>query len=142
LGSNVSYNVKKITENGYLHQEWSSHDRRSVRVKLTENGLEQNCALETIFQRHSDEVVVNLGPEILAQINEILRGIEGFWLQQPGFGFHASEFSASRPPLKPIHTTKPHHTAWPCLRCLFLGEYVFSGLNLGSAVRRGSTRAA
>ena len=95
LGSNVSYNVKKITENGYLHHEWSSHDRRSVRVKLTEKGLEQNWALETIFERHSDQVVDNLGPAeiLLAQVNEILRGIEGFWLQQPGFGLHASEFS-------------------------------------------------
>ena len=32
LGSNVSYNVKKMFENGYLEQERSPHDRRSVRV--------------------------------------------------------------------------------------------------------------
>jgi DNA-binding MarR family transcriptional regulator len=29
LGSNVSYNVKKMVENGYLIQERSRHDRRS-----------------------------------------------------------------------------------------------------------------
>jgi len=35
LGSNVSYNVKKMLENGYIVQERSPHDRRSARVRLT-----------------------------------------------------------------------------------------------------------
>jgi len=39
LGSNVSYNVKKMVENGYLTQERSLHDRRSIRVRLTEKGV-------------------------------------------------------------------------------------------------------
>src|SRR6202012_3639301 len=39
LGSNVSYNVKKMVENGYLIQERSPHDRRSIRVRLSEKGL-------------------------------------------------------------------------------------------------------
>ena len=39
LGSNVSYNVKKMVENGYLTQERSLHDRRSIRVRLTERGV-------------------------------------------------------------------------------------------------------
>ena len=93
LGSNVSYNVKKMTENGYLHQERSSHDRRSVRVKLTEKGLELSRALETMFERHSGEVSDNLDAETLAQANDILRSIESFWLQQLGFGPRVSEFS-------------------------------------------------
>src|SRR5215211_7236316 len=38
LGSNVSYNVKKMVENGYLVQERSVHDRRSIHVKLTDKG--------------------------------------------------------------------------------------------------------
>ncbi|MCZ6841175.1 MAG: winged helix DNA-binding protein [Alphaproteobacteria bacterium] len=93
LGSNVSYNVKKMTENGYLNQERSSHDRRSVRVKLTEKGLELSRALETMFERHSGEVSANLDAETLAQANDILRSIERFWLQQLGFGPRVSEFS-------------------------------------------------
>ena len=35
LGSNVSYNVKKMVENGYLVQERSTHDRRSIRVRVS-----------------------------------------------------------------------------------------------------------
>ncbi|MBV9498479.1 MAG: winged helix DNA-binding protein [Acidobacteriaceae bacterium] len=38
LGSNVSYNVKKMTENRYMTQERSVHDRRSVHVRLTRKG--------------------------------------------------------------------------------------------------------
>src|SRR3954470_9073034 len=34
LGSNVSYNVKKMVENDYLVQERSEHDRRSIHVRL------------------------------------------------------------------------------------------------------------
>src|SRR5882757_4621353 len=40
LGSNVSYNVKKLVENGFLIQEKSPHDKRSTRVKLSEKGLD------------------------------------------------------------------------------------------------------
>ncbi len=38
-GSNVSYNIKKLTEFNYLAQERSTHDRRSIRLKLTDKGL-------------------------------------------------------------------------------------------------------
>jgi len=38
-GSNVSYNIKKLTEFNYLQQERSTHDRRSIRLKLTDKGL-------------------------------------------------------------------------------------------------------
>src|SRR6476660_4602445 len=38
LGSNVSYNVKKLVETGYLHHARSKIDRRAVRISLTEKG--------------------------------------------------------------------------------------------------------
>src|SRR4030081_1801548 len=38
LGSSVSYNVKKMGENGYIVHERSVHDRRSIRVRATEKG--------------------------------------------------------------------------------------------------------
>ena len=38
LGSNVSYNVRKMVENNYLIQERSAHDRRSVRVRGESSG--------------------------------------------------------------------------------------------------------
>jgi len=45
LGSNVSYNVKKMVENKYLLHERSAHDRRSIRVRLTERGMKLRDSL-------------------------------------------------------------------------------------------------
>ena len=39
LGSNVSYNIKKLCDLGYLVQERSAHDKRSVNVRLTDKAL-------------------------------------------------------------------------------------------------------
>ena len=39
-GSNVSYNMKKLVEFGYIEQERSTHDKRAVRVKVTKKGKE------------------------------------------------------------------------------------------------------
>ena len=52
LGSNVSYNVKKMTENGYIEQERSVHDKRSIRVRLTEIGKALSAILNEMFSRH------------------------------------------------------------------------------------------
>src|SRR6201996_7414382 len=51
LGSNVSYNVKKLVENNYLIQERAPHDRRSVRVKLSEKGLALHKKLGECFEK-------------------------------------------------------------------------------------------
>ena len=49
-GSNVSYNLKKLIECGYIAQERSPHDRRSVRIKLSERGLELQRKLDAVEQ--------------------------------------------------------------------------------------------
>src|SRR5438309_1685482 len=49
LGSNVSYNVRKMVEHGYLVQERSTHDRRSVRVRLTDKGIALWEKLDSMF---------------------------------------------------------------------------------------------
>src|SRR5246127_5080394 len=53
LGSNVSYNVKKLVENGYLAQQRSWHDRRSIHVRLTEKGVKLRDRLTAMHQRHA-----------------------------------------------------------------------------------------
>src|ERR1700731_3026430 len=52
LGSNVSYNVKKMVENGYIVQERSVHDRRSIRVRLTTKGRNLRGRLSAMHKRH------------------------------------------------------------------------------------------
>jgi DNA-binding MarR family transcriptional regulator len=54
LGSNVSYNAKKMVENGYLAQERSAYDRRSIHVRLTKKGTQLRDRLQTMFQHHVD----------------------------------------------------------------------------------------
>ena len=50
-GSNVSYNIKKLTEFGYLTQERCAHDRRSVRLRLTDKGMNL-CKAVADLQAH------------------------------------------------------------------------------------------
>jgi DNA-binding MarR family transcriptional regulator len=51
LGSNVSYNLKKMVESGYLVQERSLHDRRSVRIKVSPKGASLRSKLDEFFER-------------------------------------------------------------------------------------------
>jgi len=53
-GSNVSYNLKKLVEAGYIHHERSDVDRRAVRVRLTEKGMDVHFLVADLFRRHSD----------------------------------------------------------------------------------------
>ncbi len=80
LGSNVSYNVKKMVENGYLVQERSPHDKRSVRVKVSPKGLEVCKRMDELYMRHVD-LLRRKDPqlEVLARINGELLGMERFW---------------------------------------------------------------
>src|ERR1700746_3870293 len=54
LGSNVTYNVKKMVENGYLAQQRSVHDRRSVHIQLTEKGMKLRGSLMAMHRRHAE----------------------------------------------------------------------------------------
>src|SRR5262249_29228733 len=54
LGSNVTNNVKKMVENGYLVQQRSAHDRRSIHVRLTEKGAALRDSLTQMHRRHAE----------------------------------------------------------------------------------------
>ena len=87
LGSNVSYNVKQLTNNGYIEQERSPHDRRSVRVKLSDKGRSLREDVNALFERHVAGLVgggdINL--DEIAELNAKLRQIERFWSDQVQF---------------------------------------------------------
>jgi len=81
LGSNVSYNLKKMVENGYLTQERSTHDRRSVRVRLTDKGIKCNEMLARVFENQVKNLGrANLEEAALTPVNETLKRLERFWL--------------------------------------------------------------
>ena len=84
LGSNVSYNLKKLVESGYIHHERSDVDRRSVHVSLTEKGNEIRDVVTKLFDRHleSIEAVGNVTGQDFEDLNTSLRRLERFWLDQ------------------------------------------------------------
>jgi DNA-binding MarR family transcriptional regulator len=91
LGSNVSYNLKKLTENGYIEQTRSPHDRRSVTVRLSEKGRGLAAILAELYGRQisaiSDRVLTQAE---LAQANEVLMRLERFWAGSLGYAWRVS----------------------------------------------------
>jgi len=87
LGSNVSYNVKKMVENAYLAQERSPHDRRSVRIKLSEKGLALHKKLEESLAKQVAALpAATITSQELTQASDILRKLERFWTGMINYG--------------------------------------------------------
>lgn len=86
LGSNVSYNVKKMTENGYITQERSVHDKRSIRVKLTAKGSDLCKILDDMFLRHEEKLKsIGIEDPDLVDLNHTMKQLERFWASQTSF---------------------------------------------------------
>ena len=83
-GSNVSYNLKRLVESGYVHHERSSTDRRSVRIRLTEKGKAIRARVDALYDRQmlAVEQVVGLGSDELDRINKSLSRLERYWTDQ------------------------------------------------------------
>jgi DNA-binding MarR family transcriptional regulator len=80
LGSNVTYNVKKVVEQGYLSQRRSEHDRRSVHIRLTEKGRQLRAGLIAMHKRHAHMLPQEAVSADDLQTAEItLRRLEQFW---------------------------------------------------------------
>jgi DNA-binding MarR family transcriptional regulator len=80
LGSNVSYNVKKMVEHGYLIQERSPHDKRATHLRCSEKGLEICRSLDRLFAGHADELSGGtLDRQAIVQTNDTLQRLEGYW---------------------------------------------------------------
>jgi len=84
LGSNVSYNLKKLVEMGFLDHQRSRVDRRSVRIKLTDKGREIRNIIEALYQKHvrTVEQVGGVNAEEFATLNKALHRLERFWTDQ------------------------------------------------------------
>ena len=86
LGSNVSYNVKKMGENGYIEQERSVHDKRSIRVKLSDKGKDLYQILSDMFKRHEAQLEgTELTPDRISDCSKTMQMFERFWSSQSQF---------------------------------------------------------
>lgn len=79
LGSNVSYNLRKMVQNGYIEQVPTPYDRRSSHVKLSAKGLDLYKKFDKIFQSHAEGLNHKGGKETLAQLGSSLEKLERFW---------------------------------------------------------------
>jgi DNA-binding MarR family transcriptional regulator len=84
LGSNVSYNVKKLVEMGFLHHARSRIDRRSVRISLTEKGKEVHRIVAAVYEKHARTVeqIGGIPGDDLARVNVSLLRLERYWTDQ------------------------------------------------------------
>lgn len=86
-GSNVSYNIKKLTEMGYLEQQRSPHDRRSVHVKLTDKSLELTEHLKKMEDNHAKTLGAFGLTEIEVEVTlKAMRRLERTWTDYIHYG--------------------------------------------------------
>ncbi|TFF18341.1 MarR family transcriptional regulator [Jiella endophytica] len=84
LGSNVSYNLKKLVELGFIDHQKSRVDRRAVRVSLTETGMEVAQVVADLYDRHigSIDKVGGLDEQEFTKMNKALQRLDRFWNDQ------------------------------------------------------------
>jgi DNA-binding MarR family transcriptional regulator len=71
-----------MVENGYLVQERSLHDRRSIRVRLTGKGTMLRDRVGVMLQRHLEmlsQATINV--DDLQAVSVTLRRLERFWIR-------------------------------------------------------------
>lgn len=83
-GSNVSYNLKKLVETGYMHHQRCEIDRRSVRVRLTARGREVRDTVGALFARHAEGLQGRnvIGLDGIDDITHALKRVERYWTDQ------------------------------------------------------------
>ncbi len=83
-GSNVSYNLKKLVDMGFMHHQRCEIDRRSVRVRLTDKGRDVHKVVSGLFNTHAEGLKADavIGAGNIAAINDGLSRIERFWSDQ------------------------------------------------------------
>ena len=84
LGSNVSYNLRKLVESGFVRHQPSPTDKRSVRISLTDSGLEIARAVDELYNRHARSMLSegSFSTEEFRAANTTLHRLERFWADQ------------------------------------------------------------
>ena len=84
LGSNVSYNLKKLVDLGFIDHQRSRVDRRAVRVQLTPTGADIAAKVAELYDRHigSIDKVGGLDEQEFTKMNKSLQRLDRFWNDQ------------------------------------------------------------
>ena len=86
-GSNVSYNVKKLADMGYLEQERSTHDRRSVSISLTAKALSVVGNIRDLEKKIAAQLdEEKFGTAEIEGLCDALRRVERTWSDYVHYG--------------------------------------------------------
>ena len=86
VGSNVTYNVRQLVDAGYVEQHRSERDRRSVKLKLTQRGLDLCAQLSDLESRHAESLLKLEGGSGSEQGRDMLRALERVWSDYIQYG--------------------------------------------------------
>jgi len=80
LGSNVSYNLKKLVENGYFLQEKAKNDKRASKIRLSDKGIKLYDKIDKIFNKQASNLKHNgVMDQNLTETLKLLRKLESYW---------------------------------------------------------------
>lgn len=73
-GTNISYNLKKLAEKGYIKKYNSSDDMRIFNIGLTQSGIELHAIIKDVF----DKEYKNIQNKDLPQLTEDLHLLDDY----------------------------------------------------------------
>ena len=84
-----------MVANGYLVQERSLHDRRSIRVRLTAKGTRLRDQVSVMLQRHLEMLSqATINTDDLQAVGMTLRRLERFWIRAGDLVQRPPQFAA------------------------------------------------
>lgn len=86
LGSNVSYNLKKLVSGGYVNHDRNSSDKRSVNVSLTAEGERIHALVDNIYASHLNTIeAFDIDHKMIGDLKTGLGRLERFLEDQVRF---------------------------------------------------------
>ncbi len=83
-GSNVSYNLKKLVDAGYMNHQRCDVDRRAVWVRLTDKGRKIQMIVADLFDRQAVSMSKKgiTGEFRMTDVNSVLKRMERYWTDE------------------------------------------------------------
>lgn len=82
LGQNVNYSIRKLIEYEYLNQTRDAHDKRAIRISLTEKGRKLVPIIREIDHLNKGSVLQEpLSEQDIEQVCSTLKKVERCWTE-------------------------------------------------------------
>ena len=76
----IAYNLKKLVENGYFLQEKAKHDKRAIKIRLSEKGIKLYDKIDKVLTQQASNLKYNgVVDQNLTETLKLLHKIESYW---------------------------------------------------------------